>query len=187
MLTNFLSFVVAVMLVIAPSGAFATSTVLGQAASNSTCSYPQPLDALQLAAHTTNYTVPAGGGKIKSWSYWAYFATTVAFEVWRPTTTPKTFKLIAITGSKTIAANSGTNTFSLGLRGIPVLAGDVIGIHMAMPVGTTDPFSCALYTSDPADQFAWVYDASLPRLGTVATFWGGPNQALVNVSAVLNS
>lgn len=168
------------------AGVASTRTVLGLAASNSICSYTQPVDAIQLTSTFDNYEARVAG-VIKIWSYYGAYAGSVAFEVWRPTGAPNTYTLVAITGSKAIADGSGVVTFHTGpTRTIPVLPGDHIGLHMAP--GISGQLSCVLYTGRSADQYAWIGDVSRPRLGTVAFFDpAGAIPALINLGAVMFS
>jgi hypothetical protein len=173
------------ILTLVPLNVQASGIVLGRVGSNSACNYPQPVDGIELASSTVSYVVPVSG-RITTWSFWTEWKATVALEVWRPTAIADTFSLHAISPTKTVLAGSGINTFHVSrLHPISVKPGDRIGVHMAAVLGAPS-LSCAYYTFLPTDVFAWVYDASKPRLGTVVTFNpASANPALLNIEAVV--
>jgi hypothetical protein len=100
----------------------------------------------------------------------------VAFEVWRPTTTPWTYTLVDIGPSTLLAANQ-LNNFHL-VTPINVQANDVIGLRVEQLA------TCVQYTGLPADQYGWVTQAT-PAKGATAVMAPVLNYRL-DVSAVVN-
>jgi hypothetical protein len=100
----------------------------------------------------------------------------VAFEVWRPTTTPWTYTLVDIGPSTLLAANQ-LNSFHL-VTPINVQANDVIGLRVEQLA------TCVQYTGVLADEYGWVPQA-VPAKGASAVMRSVQSYRL-DVSAVVN-
>lgn len=161
---------------ISPSAAFADAN-LGSAAANTTCSLPG-LDSVQLSSSdpTISYVVPAGGGSITSWNSQSLGLTgLVGLQVWRPTTTAGTYQLV---GASPLVVPTGT-AVTLATP-IPVLAGDMIGMHIE---GTV---ACGTGTSSGLDSWAYAFGPTPPPSGTEA--FNAPSNAFrINMSATLST
>jgi hypothetical protein len=163
-------------IVISPSAAFADAN-LGSATANTTCSLPG-LDSVQLSSSdpTISYVVPAGGGSITSWNSQSLgFTGLVGLQVWRPTTTAGTYQLV---GASPLVVPTGT-AVTLATP-IPVLAGDMIGLHIE---GTV---ACGTGTSSGLDSWAYAFGPTPQPLGTEA--FNPPSNAFrINMSATVST
>jgi hypothetical protein len=163
-------------IVVSPSVAFADAN-LGSPTANTTCSLPG-LDSVQLSSSdpTISYVVPAGGGSITSWNSQSLgFTGLVGLQVWRPTSTAGTYQLV---GASPLVVPAGT-AITLATP-IPVLAGDMIGMHIE---GTV---ACGTGTSSGLDSWAYAFGPTPQPLGTEA--FNPPSNAFrINMSATLST
>ena len=136
----------------------------------------------QAASTGVNYTVPAGGGVITSWSHRANASSgrELGLRVFRPESGTN-FKLIGGSGVQTLTANT-VNTFETR---ISVQAGDVLGLY----VGNASPFfpfsggaSCA-YTGSGATTQSSFGMAPEPATGASVNLPGTYSSILLNVTA----
>lgn len=151
-----------------PTTAFAATTQIGTLSPGQgdyTCS---GIDVVQSMSGGASYAVPSGGTLITSWSIQAGAADTgsAALEVWTPTTTPNVYELLSISALQQLTAGT-LNTFDLSSSPIPVVAGDLLGLHVEGNV------SCAFYTGNNTTGFA-----DLIQMGTGPTPAVGANETL---------
>jgi hypothetical protein len=163
-------------MLISPSGALAATT-LGSATANTTCNLPG-LDSVQLSSSdpTISYVVPAGGGSITSWNSQSLgFTGLVGLQVWRTTATAGTYQLV---GASPLVVPTGT-AITLATP-IPVLAGDMLGMHIE---GTV---ACGTGTSSGLDSWAYAFGPTPQPLGTEA--FNPPSNAFrINMSATVGA
>jgi hypothetical protein len=119
--------------------------------------------------------VPSGDWKLRTWSVAGGSGGIVGLRILRPTGVAYQYKIVASTGTKTLAPGV-LNTFTAS---IVVHGGDVIGLYVQT---STD---CARSTGDPNDQFA-LFDPSSAVDGVVDAFDGGAGFQ-INLAAVLDS
>jgi hypothetical protein len=147
----------------APSSASAATTV-GQTfvpTIGNTCNGGPEWEVVQTGrADGTSYAAPSAG-VLTSWSFEASGVQTVlTLRAFHPTGTPHQYKVIADGGAlQTIAASSGLHTFPTQ---IPVVTGDLIGIHSTS--GT-----CASSTGSIADTYDYRFATATP-VGGINTY-----------------
>jgi hypothetical protein len=116
-------------MVFSPSAAIAATTSLGATAGAGSWTCAAGFDLVQISSTAPNYTVPAGGGTITSWSTLADASMLgpVGLQVWKHTT-GDSYQLVG--ASPLVALTpSVVNTFPLATP-IPVLAGDLLGLRV---------------------------------------------------------
>jgi hypothetical protein len=135
------------------------------------------LDTVQLSSAGVSYAVPAGGGVITSWSTTALINPGPAgLLVWRPTTTPGTYTLVAATTPAALLP--GLNNFTLTTP-IPVQAGDVLGLRSA---GGID---CG--ASAPTGNLMGYHVGTTAAPGVTEAFTTDPLALTLNVSATIGT
>jgi hypothetical protein len=136
-------------------------------------------DLVQSMSAGASYAVPSSGTSITSWSIQAGAADTgsAALEVWTPTATPNLYQLAGISALEPLTAGT-VNTFDLAGSPIPVVAGDLLGLHVEGLV------TCASYTSDSANLVAYAGGPTPVVNGTEVLDQPGQDLAL-NVSAIV--
>ncbi len=160
-------------MLISPNAAFAATTI-GSAVGDVTCNLPL-LDSVQLSSSdpTISYTVPAGGGVIDSWNAQSTGLTgRVGLQVWRRTTTTGTYLLV---GASSLATPTGA---AMPVApAIPVMAGDLIGLHIEGSV------ACGHGTNSGLDTWAYGFGPT-PTVLTGTEVLGPPSGSFrLNVSA----
>lgn len=151
-----------------PTTALAGSTQIGALSPGQGDYACSGIDVVQSMSGGSSYAVPSGGTSITSWSIQAGAtdAGSAALEVWTPTATPTIYQLVGISPLESLTPDT-LNTFDLSSSPIPVIAGDLLGLHVEGNV------SCAFYTGNTATG-----SADLIQIGTGPTPGVGADETL---------
>jgi hypothetical protein len=142
---------------------------------------PGPYDAVQAAtAAPPRYVMPARG-VLTSWSTHAGAdGGTLQLQVWRPTTTPDTYTLVAMSGPQRVRPGV-RNTFhphpAIGVR-----AGDLLGFRQL-----SNYLGCGELTDHPGDVWATNHaGGAAPTRGAIRSLTQQTNLR-INISAALKT